>query len=103
MAIEVRLERREIGSVIAALERELERLRKRLQRVEAELREYEERYGMPTREFMRMYEECARARGEWRLPEEADLDAVEWHGLALAREEIVEEVENIEKVLSRLR
>jgi len=103
MVTEIVLRREEIGYIVTALEHELRRLRRRLRRVEKELRGFEKRYGISTEEFMEMYERCRRGGGTWRLPEDADVDAVEWRGLALLRDEIAREVRSIEEILSKLR
>lgn len=103
MTVEIELDESEVSYIVRVLEAKLRRLRRKLRVLERELRRFEERYGVSTEEFMGMYQRVEGGGGGWMLPEEADMDAIEWYGLALARAEVVEEIESIEKIVSKLR
>ncbi len=82
---------------------ELRRLRRKLASLKKELHELEEQYGMSTEEFIEMYNKAKRGEAVWRLPEDADMDSIEWLGLALMKKEIEEEIERLGKILAKIR
>ena len=103
MVVQTWLSEDETRYLVKVLAEELRRLRRKLASLEKELHGLEERYGMGTEEFIEMYSRAKRGEAVWRLPEEADMDSVEWLGLALLRREVEEEIERLEKILAKIR
>ena len=104
MATRVQLGGDEAVYVAEVLERELRRLKKRLAAVRRELSGLEKQYGMSTEEFLSMYARAERGEEEaWRLPEEADSDAIEWYGLAQLERSLASEVERLEKIVLKMK
>ena len=87
--------------LVKVLAGELRRLRRKLASLKKELHGLEERYGMSTEKFVEMYNRAERGETAWKLPEDADMDSVEWLGLALMKREIEEEIERLEKYWRR--
>ena len=77
MSTGVTVPRRVIEGIMRYLEEEARELRERLRVLEAEIELLEKRYGISSELFVRML----RGKEKWNLPEDADLDIVEWEAL----------------------
>ena len=84
----------------AAVLRRLAELEAKASRLREELRAYEERYGLDSRELVEFWDE-ALERGEALDLGIPDLDLVEWRSLWELYQEILEEVEKLRAELGR--
>jgi|GEM_PF-4155948 len=67
-----------------------------------ELRRYEEKYGLSSQEFIRLWNDAIRGRKKLPFPEEADLDLIEWKALHDIYTNLLRDIEGIRKSIKRL-
>ena len=84
--------------LVRHLSEELQEIEKQLVAVEENIEMFEERYGVSSEAF----EAMLRGKDKWRLPEEADLDVVEWEALLTQRRLLKEKLERTRKLWKSL-
>lgn len=89
--------------VLEALKEELAELEGKAARLKEELRAYEEKYGLSSQEFARLWSKAVKHEEPLPLPEEADLDLVEWKALYELYTGLLSDIEEIRESVRRLR
>ncbi|GEM_PF-6320448 len=85
--------------IVKHLKSEIIDLRKRLKIIELELKSLEEKYGVSSIDLEKMIS----GEKPWSLPEDADLDVVEWEALIEQRKILRQKLEELEKLWKDLR
>ena len=88
--------------VLKVLREELAGLELRASRLRKELRAYEEKYGLSSQEFARLWDEAVKRRKGLPLPEETDLDLVEWRALYELYTGLLNDIEELRESIRRL-
>ena len=88
--------------VLKALREELAELEGKASRLRDEIRAYEEKYGLDSRELVRLWDEALEHKRDLPLPEGADLDLIEWRSLYEIYEALLNDIEELKESIRRL-
>jgi len=98
MTISIHVSKSRLMKVISIIEKELERIKIKQKEVKRQLHYYEEKYQTPTSELLK----ALKGEKEWTLPEDADMDVIEWEALAKLYNKLVEEEKELKEILKEL-
>ena len=93
MTITLRIQTSKLERVIKIIEEKLNNIEKELKETKHKLQAYEEKYGVTTSQLLEMLQ----GKQEWKLPDNADIDIVEWEALAHIHEKLVKEQKLLEE------
>ena len=88
--------------VLEVLEEELAKLESRASQLRKELKIYEEKYGLSSRELIRLWDDAVKCKKSLPLPEDADLDFVEWRALYELYKSLLKDIEELQESVRRL-
>jgi len=88
--------------VLEALREELAELEGRASQLREEIRAYEEKYGLGSRELVRLWDDAVACKKGLPLPESADLDLIEWRSLYEIYEALLNDIEELKESIKRL-
>jgi len=101
-AVDIRLGRDELEALISILVARLREVREERKRVEEVLKRFEARYRISTQRFMELLERASRRECSWPLPDDADMDVIEWEAYARLWMELLNEEKRISELLDKL-
>ena len=76
--------------------------KKVLKALREEIRAYEEKYGLNSRELVKLWDEALEHKRDLPLPEGADLDLIEWRSLYEIYEALLNDIEELKESIRRL-
>ena len=89
-------------AVLMVLRKELSRLESMAANLEAEIRAYERKYGLSSDELLRQWNSAIESKTGLSLPEEADLDLVEWRALYELYTHLMRDIKELKESIKRL-
>lgn len=101
--VKIELNQKELEVLTQILESRIRDVENRLREIESRLRYFERKYGVSSSQLLEIIEGAEGRRAIWPLPNDADMDVVEWEGYAKLYNELKKEEKLLKYIAAKLK